>query len=132
MSLVNHAEEELKYIRGDEYNDMVADAVLEIIRVFADQGHSGFSASITTNIVEKLMRFEPLTPLTGEDNEWNQISDNLYQNRRSPRVFKEDGQAYDIDGIVFRDPDGCYITNKDSRVNITFPYTPVTEIRDRD
>jgi hypothetical protein len=132
MSLVNHAEEELKYIRGDEYNDMVADAVLEIIRVFADQGHSGFSASITTNIVEKLMRFEPLTPLTGEDNEWNQIKDNLYQNRRSPRVFKEDGQAYDIDGIVFRDPDGCYITNKDSRVNITFPYTPVTEIRDRD
>jgi hypothetical protein len=132
MSLVNHAEEELKYIRGDEYNDMVADAVLEIIRVFADQGHSGFSASITTNIVEKLMRFEPLTPLTGEDNEWNQIKDNLYQNRRSPRVFKEDGQAYDIDGIVFRDPDGCYVTNKDSRVNITFPYTPVTEIRDRD
>jgi hypothetical protein len=78
------------------------------------------------------MRFEPLTPLTGEDNEWNQIKDNLYQNRRSPRVFKEDGQAYDIDGIVFRDPDGCYVTNKDSRVNITFPYTPVTEIRDRD
>jgi hypothetical protein len=132
MSLVEYAEKELESFRGDEYNNMIADAALELVRVFANQGHSGFSAGLTTQIVEKLMRFEPLTPLTGEDSEWNEVGENLYQNKRSPRVFKENGRAYDIEGIVWRDPDGCCVTNYESRVDVTFPYTPTTEVRDRD
>ena len=132
MSLVKYAEKELEYVRGDDYNNMVADAALELVKVFAEQGHSGFSAGLTINLLEKLMRFEPIAPLTGEDSEWNKISDELYQNNRSPRVFKENGRAYDIDGIVFRDPDGCCVTNSNSRVDVTFPYTPKTEIVNRD
>lgn len=35
--------------------------------------------------------------------------------------------TYDTEGRVFCDPDGICYTNRDSRVDITFPYTPKTE-----
>ena len=52
-----------------------------------------------------------------------------YQNKRFSRVFKEgkDGQAYDMQGKVFVEPDGCSYTSRDSRVYIEFPYVPHTE-----
>ena len=50
---------------------------------------------------------------------------------RCGRVFKEKatGRVYDIDGRVFRDATGCF-TNSESRVEVTFPYVPKTEIVD--
>lgn len=54
-----------------------------------------------------------------------------HQNKRCSHVFKDkDGNAYDIDGKVFREPDGCCFTSKDSFVPVTFPYTPKTEYVD--
>lgn len=76
------------------------------------------------------MAFGPLSPLTGEDSEWNEIGEGRFQNRRSSRVFKdEDGRAYDIEGRVFRDGAGCY-TSRDSRVYVEFPY-PGHRVRGR-
>ena len=117
------------YGSGDEMNDAMCEHILKMVNVFAEEGHSGFSAEYAISILQKLLRFEPLSPLTGEDDEWCEVSDNLYQNKRLSRVFKEgkDGQAYDIDGKVFVEPDGCSYTNRDSRVYIEFPYTPKTE-----
>ncbi|MEE9366757.1 MAG: hypothetical protein V3W44_08730 [Dehalococcoidales bacterium] len=132
--LINHAKRELEiagYMKGGSmYDGMLPDAVLEIIRVFADQGHSGMSASIVTNLVERLMRFEPLTPLQGTDDEWNAVGDNDLQNKRCSHVFKRNGEAYDIQGRVFREPNGATYTSKDSRVPVTFPYVPKTEYVD--
>lgn len=137
-NLTLHAERELKVAgllgSNDEYDQAVADATLEIVKVFAKQGHSGFSASVTTSLVEKLMRFEPLGPLTGEDDEWTILDydeDMKGQNKRCSHVFlRADGTAYDIEGKVFREPDGCCYTNGDSHMDITFPYTPTTEYVD--
>ena len=42
----------------------------------------------------------------------------------------EDGKAYDIKGRIFREPSGCCYTNKNSRVYITFPYSPKSEYID--
>jgi len=85
------------------------------------------TVSQTINLFERVARFEPLISLTGEDNEWYEVGEGTYQNKRCSHVFKENGQAYDIDGKVFREPNGnCYTSGK-SRVNITFPYTPKTE-----
>lgn len=36
--------------------------ILEILDVFSRQGHSGFSAGIALQILEKVMKFEPITP----------------------------------------------------------------------
>ena len=77
--------------------------------------------------------FEPWGPLTGEDHEWGEPinGDGTQQNRRCSHVFRDaEGRAYDIQGKVFTDPDGCSYTSQDSRVNVTFPYTPHTEYVD--
>lgn len=114
----------------DEMNQMMKQNLRELVLVFSTQGHSGFSASYARSALEKLLAFEPLGPLTGEDPEWVEVSDGLWQNNRCSRVFKEaGGRAYDTEGIVFRDEHGGF-TSKESRVYITFPYTPTTEYRE--
>lgn len=110
----------------------------ELILVFSSQGHSGASASITTHLLEKLLRYQPIGPLTGEPDEWMNVSEaagrECWQNKRCSHVFKQadrfNGQAYDLDGIVWRDPEGHTFTNRESMVPVTFPYTPKREYRD--
>ena len=85
-NLVDYAKEELKRIgmidSGEPYNDAVAKAILDLIELFASQGHSGFTAPYTINTFKRLAMFKPLAPLTGEDSEWNEIEPGLYQNKR--------------------------------------------------
>ena len=118
----------------DGPNKWIQENVLEIAEVFASQGHSGFSASFCADLLEKALRHEPFGPLTGEDWEWNEVGPGMFQNNRCNHVFKDaslfDGQAYDIDGRIFREPDGLCYTNRDSRVPVTFPYTPTREYVD--
>jgi len=112
-------------------NKRIKQDVIELLNIFSKQGHSGFSAPCCLDIFNKLARFEPLSPLTGKEAEWNEIGDNYYQNNRCARVFKRDDVAYDSEGRIFRDFTGCY-TNINSRVEITFPYTPKREYIDMD
>lgn len=136
-NLVKHAKNELKlaglFDKDSDYNGGLGIATLELIKTFSKQGHSGTSAALVTSLAEKLMRYGPLTPLTGKDNEWTEVTDGMYQNNRDSRVFKnsKDGQAYFIDGRVFRDKDGSTWTNGKSRVNVVFPYTPKTKYVNR-
>ena len=144
MSLYEHAVNELKVIgmmdSDDEMNKMMADNVLQMIELFSDQGHSGFSAPYLINLFTKLANFKPLTPLTGEDDEWNDVSDygdgtKLQQNKRYGSVFKDKDSVYNIDGKVFwewdRDEEGTptkvYYTSKGCFVPVTFPYNPPDE-----
>lgn len=127
-NLVDYAKEELKRIgmidSGEPYNDAVAKAILDLIELFASQGHSGFTAPYTANVFNRLAMYKPLTPLTGEDSEWNEIESGLYQNKRYSAVFKEkDGTAYNVEGKIFTDDGEVWYSNRDSRIDITFPYT---------
>ena len=128
MSLVEYAKKELKRIgmidSGEPYNDAVAKAILDLIELFASQGHSGFTAPYTASTFHRLAMYKPLTPLTGEDDEWDKNEDGCYQNNRYSAVFKDkDGRAYNIEGKVFTDDGEVWYQNKDSKVYITFPYT---------
>ena len=121
------------YSSGEEMNDMMCEHILKMVDVFTEEGHSGFSARYAINILQKLLQWEPLSPLTGEDDEWNNVSEysegETYQNKRLSRVFKngKDGRAYDINGKVFVEPNGASYTSRDSFVYIEFPYVPKTE-----
>lgn len=110
------------------YGDLLGKSTLELIDVFSEQGHSGMSAGIAVSLFSKLAKFEPLSPLTGEDDEWNEVGINQWQNKRCSHVFKSYSrlgvQAYDCEGRIFREPNGCCYTNKDSHTPITFPYVP--------
>ena len=134
-NLMFHARQELKaaglFDKDSDYEGMAGDAVLELVKVFERQGHSGFSAGMVRNIFNKVAAYEPLCPLTGADEEWSEYRDGCYQNKRCSHVFKdEDGRAYDIDGRIFREPNGSCYTNRESRVYVTFPYTPKREYVD--
>lgn len=139
MSMVDFAKEELiragLFDKDGDYGGMLGDAVLKMIEQFSEEGHSGFSAGMALSAFQRLARFEPLTPLTGEDDEWIDHGPNQggmrWQNRRCGRVFKdEDGKCYDIEGKVFREPSGLTYTNFESRTPVVFPYTPKTEYVD--
>ena len=118
----------------DEMQKMMCDQVIELIDLFSKQGHSGFSAPYAINLFEKLAKFEPIVPLTGKDDEWNdsRFSEELTkQNKRCSHVFKDsDGRAFDINGKIFRTKSGSCYTNRESRVYIDFPYTPKREYVD--
>jgi len=131
LSLKKHAENELRiaglFDKDSDYGGMLGEAALEIVEVFAKQGHSGMSASMVTSIVEKLMRFEPLTPLTGDDDEWCEFSPGKFQNKRYSSVFKDgkDGVAKDNNAQVKVDPKGgCWHA---PGLPIEFPYMPPKE-----
>ena len=136
--LIEFAEHELKaaglYDADAAYGGLIPDAVMELIRAFAAQGHSGNSARIVAGLFHKLAGYKALGPLTGADDEWVEVSGGpnmKWQNKRCFHVFKrEDGTAWDGDAVIFREPNGNCYTSGDSRKDITFPYTPTPEYRD--
>lgn len=133
-NLMAHAERELPPPGRDEMQALMNTQLKELVLVFSTHGHSGFSASWARQSLDKLLAHEPLRPLTGEPDEWMDVSDGVFQNKRCSRVFKQadrfNGQAYDIDGRVFREPSGACYTNRDSFVPVAFPYWPKTEYVD--
>jgi len=73
MIMVEYAKRELERIGKDEdgLQEHMNRNILEIIEKFSEQGHSGFSAGYALSVLERLLRFKPISPLTGEDDEWN-------------------------------------------------------------
>ncbi len=136
MSLLDHARTELALLGpNDEMQQAMNKHLLTMVETFANEGHSGFSASYAISILERLLRYEPLTPLTGADGEWNEVGlahggPECWQNKRCSHVFKDDSGAYDSEGRIFREPSGSCYQNSRSRVYITFPYTPKHEYVD--
>lgn len=101
------------------------DNIMELISVFSAQGHSGSSGPWAVDIFNKVGRFAPLSPLTGEEDEWRKnVLPGVDQNIRCSHVFRSGGIAYDSEAVVFRDTNGVCFTNADSRREIIFPYTP--------
>ena len=76
--------------KDSDYGGMLGEAVLELVEVFSKQGHSGYSSGATAHIFNKLVNYEPLTPLTFGPDEWIKHEPNLWQNKRQPDVFTED------------------------------------------
>lgn len=126
---------------GDGINGWAREAILDLLLTLEKHGTSGSSVGFIVNTFEKLAYGEPLTPLTGEDNEWEDVTEycdntRTYQNKRCSSVFKSEDhdKAYDINRRRFVDQDGVSFTahNKEnpersSMVYIDFPYTPITE-----
>ncbi|ASM62342.1 hypothetical protein SEA_NIGHTMARE_66 [Arthrobacter phage Nightmare] len=93
-NLVAHARYELNLI-GEE--PAVIEWYVRVIKEYASFGHSGGSAWATTQVLDELLRFRPLTELTDDPEEWVHIADDvagqpdLWQNKRDGRCFSNDG-----------------------------------------
>lgn len=151
-----HAQRELKMggwlKKGEDtlYDGMVGEAVLELISIFAGQGHSGMSAGIVTSLFSKLSKHQPLGALTGKDDEWESDEEKYgkdwtdengygYQNKRESAVFKKgkNTSSYYLYAIVFREEDGQTFTGSGTEMSDgsvltsrqfikSFPFTPKT------
>ncbi len=106
-NLEKHAESEMRraglYDADACYGGLIPQAVMELVRALAAQGHSGCSHHLVMDIFDKVARFRPLTPLTSDPSEWADVSEAsgrpLWQSRRCPSVFSSDG------GTTWRDLD---------------------------
>ena len=151
MGLVDHAQTELQMMglfeeKGDFYGGMTGKAVMELMEVFSKQGHSGMSAGIVADLFHKLANYEPLQPITGKDEEWNECNHGdapYWQNKRESGLFKQaDGRVTYNSALIKRCPNGvtwsgpCYLTREDAINNTNrfhssleikgFPFTPKT------
>jgi len=116
--LTSHAKKELEIIgafdKDGDYDGMIGKDVIELMEVFAKQGHSGMSASIVRDLFYKLSAFKPLSSLRFTDDEWNENPggrEDMFQNNRNSAVFKEgkNGKPYYIGSYVMeKEPGNCW------------------------
>jgi len=108
-NLYQHAKRELTFAgllsKDSDYNGMLGEAALDLIEVFARQGHSGCSAGLTIQLFKELASFKNLTPITNNPDEWMDVAEAyngkeaVWQNRRCSSLFSNNGGKtyYDID-----------------------------------
>jgi hypothetical protein len=100
---MNHAKYELSRAglgdQDSDYDGALEGAVLELMDVFEKQAHSGFSAAMTLKLFSELAQFHQLGPLTSDPNEWVNVGEGVWQNRRRASAFSRDGGTtwYDIE-----------------------------------
>jgi hypothetical protein len=91
-NLVSHARRELALAGNDEDFNI---SIISAIKAFSGYGHSGGSASVAIPMLNALLHYENLTPLTDDPKEWNNVSDisgeELWQSSRNAEAFSRDG-----------------------------------------
>lgn len=94
-NLEQHAQRELQraglFDKDSDYGGMLGNAVMDLVRTFAAQGHSGWSAHRTLALFARVAAFKTLTPITSDPAEWEKVEDNLWQNLRQSSCFSSDG-----------------------------------------
>ena len=128
-----------------DYGCACYESALKAFRSLCEDGHSGFSISMTKFILNRLIEGKPLTFIEDTEDAWSDISDRSglrgeianYQCRRMSSLFK---YVYDDGSIKYRDvnrfcgvnvdnPDVSYHSSLIDRVMeekfpITMPYFP--------
>lgn len=93
--LVLHAMRELEHAGNDQdfNNSMIA-----AVEAFSSYGHSGGSASVAIPMLNDLLQFKNLTPLTDDPSEWMKVEmgdEDCWQCVRNPEAFSNDnGKTY--------------------------------------
>jgi hypothetical protein len=122
--LVRFAKAELRaagmFDADADFDGAIGTNVVALMETFTAYGHSGMSAEVTLAVFNRLASHKPLTPLTGEDNEWTDMSGEnaphgpLWQNNRYHSVFKTEERAWIVHEVSKRPGDRLEY--------ITFPY----------
>lgn len=134
-NLYEYAQREMDHAwppdKRDEMQSVIVQNILDIVKVFCDQGHSGMSAPYVIAILKRVLNWKPISPLTGEDDEWRTVhgcDGDLQQNIRCSCVFRnnhDNSTAHNVEGRVFSDDGGqTFYSCKDSSVPVKFPYYP--------
>lgn len=102
--LLEHARDELKLAgydidtpvkdieSDDDYGNACAQNAYKMLEVFCSEEHSGFSAEITLQLFNRLAKWQNLTPLTSNPDEWIEcdFGKKVYQSKRCSSCFSDD------------------------------------------
>ena len=101
MSLRDHAEQEMRiaglYDKESDYGGMIPESVLKTVDSFREAGHSGGSAALTISILNKVLRYQTLTPINSDPQYWMEVQEEhagrkgVWQSTRDGTYFSEDG-----------------------------------------
>lgn len=129
--------QEIREIAARELRIMGADAigggfsdVMKLIDALIEQKHPDINRMrLISSTFYQLIGGGILSPLTGLDDEWVQVTPTIWQNIRCPRVIKELGVGcYDSMAVVFIDEkDNMFTKQPQSRRAVAFPYEPETK-----
>ena len=123
---------------SDEMQKFICLGVLELLEKTYNQGHSGSSIAYLIGVFNRLIQYKPLTSITGDNSEFMEVSEGLYQNKFCSSVFKDSsGRAFDVSSVsyynYYKDAEGNIKKNyfikggNDHLDNIEFPYFPPNE-----
>lgn len=99
-NLVDHAKQELDILASKGgHDEELNQIIVECIEKFAEYGHSGGSAAWAIPVLNDLLQFKNLSPLTDNPDEWMAVGTGdllyrgrtLHQSRRNPEAFSHDG-----------------------------------------
>lgn len=111
-TLLQHAKAELRaagmFDEDSDFNGEIGVQVTSLMETLSAYSHSGGSLELTLAVFNTVAHHMPLSPLTGEDDEW-ETRGQLQVNRRCTQVFRDEDMAWDV---------------RKGRTPITFPYTP--------
>ena len=122
MSVVDTAMDEMRRADFPDSDKRVVRAILEL---FLKQWNSGGAVWVMVPVINRCLSGLPLTPLTGDDDEWVEVTNGLRQNVRCGTVFSEDGRCYDIDDSEWSGSFPYYPTKKNLDPAITICKTEV-------
>lgn len=93
-NLIDHARRELELLGNDnDFND----SIIRAVRGFVSYGHSGGSAPVAIALLNDLLQYKNIAPLTDSPDEWNHIEEdvagnaNTWQSKRNPAAFSDNG-----------------------------------------
>jgi hypothetical protein len=84
---IRHAKLELEIV--DEGQELT-EYYLKVIEAFCDYNHDEKSLYFTPTTLEKLMRHENLSWVTSNPNEWRDLGNGLWRNKRNPNYYSND------------------------------------------
>lgn len=90
-NLVKHARSELALIGQSESDPEFTESIIKAVEGFSFYDHSGGSAGTAIEMLNTLLQFRNLSPLTNNSNEWIQHRKDCWQNRRNGEAFSTDG-----------------------------------------
>ncbi len=152
MSMIEWAENEIRIALAREnenddfyeYSKACYESALKAYKSLCGDGHSGMSISITRNILDRLIKCQPLTPIEDTEDVWTEHFDmrkddriKVYQCKRMGCFWKDvypDGTIRYQDnerscGVNMNDPECTYHSGLTTRIvdemfPIAMPYCP--------
>lgn len=133
MNLLEHAKSELNHIHidldldKDTYAYKLGQDTYNIIEHISDQKHSYESVTELMVLLNQLVFGKALSVITGSDDEWDNLDDNLLISNRDSRITKniKTGKIYFRDAYRFYSPhDTVLFTCNESKKEIHLPIYP--------